>query len=68
MLMLTGPLYMLNIYDVLARDMLLFALTALVAFAYAMGNHSISCRGRVMGRVGAFFPGRFGPQGFASAV
>ena len=58
LLMLTGPLYMLNIYDrVLSSRSFetLVALTALVAFLYAMMGFLDFVRGRVMGRVGARF-------------
>lgn len=58
LLMLTGPLYMLNIYDrVLSSRSFetLIALSVLVAFLYAMmGILDFVC-GRIMGRVGARF-------------
>ena len=58
MLMLTGPLYMLNVYDrVLGSRSLetLIALSVLVAFLYGMMGVLDYVRGRVMGRVGARF-------------
>ncbi|MEL7179851.1 MAG: type I secretion system permease/ATPase, partial [Pseudomonadota bacterium] len=58
LLMLTGPLYMLNVYDRVLRSRsfeTLLALTALVAFLYAMMGILDFVRGRVMGRVGARF-------------
>jgi ATP-binding cassette subfamily C protein len=58
MLMLTGPLYMLNVYDrVLGSRSLetLIALSVLVAFLYGMMGIMDYVRGRIMGRVGARF-------------
>ena len=58
LLMLTGPLYMLNIYDrVLSSRSFetLIALSVLVAFLYGMMGILDYVRGRVMGRVGARF-------------
>ncbi|MGJ8588268.1 MAG: type I secretion system permease/ATPase [Yoonia sp.] len=58
LLMLTGPLYMLNVYDrVLSSRSFetLLALSVLVAFLYAMMGILEFVRGRVMGRVGARF-------------
>ncbi len=58
LLMLTGPLYMLNIYDrVLSSRSLetLIALSVLVAFLYGMMGILDFVRGRVMARVGARF-------------
>ena len=58
LLMLTGPLYMLNIYDrVLSSGSFetLLALSVLVAFLYGMMGILDFVRGRVMGRVGARF-------------
>ena len=57
-LMLTGPLYMLNVYDrVLGSRSVetLVALSVLVAFLYAMMGFLDFARGRVMGRVGPRF-------------
>ncbi|EBA10704.1 type I secretion system permease/ATPase [Roseobacter sp. CCS2] len=58
LLMLTGPLYMLNVYDrVLSSRSFetLLALSVLVAFLYAMMGILDFTRGRIMGRVGARF-------------
>lgn len=58
MLMLTGPLYMLNVYDrVLGSRSIetLIALSVLVAFLYGMMGLLDYVRGRIMGRVGARF-------------
>lgn len=58
LLMLTGPLYMLNIYDrVLSSRSFetLLALSVLVAFLYAIMGILDFVRGRIMGRVGARF-------------
>ena len=55
-LMLAGPLYMLNVYDrVLGSRSFetLLALSVLVAFLFAMMAILDIVRGRVMGRVGA---------------
>ena len=65
MLMLTGPLYMLNVYDrVLGSRSLetLIALSVLVAFLYGMMGILDFVRGRVMGRVGARFQARQGAR------
>lgn len=58
LLMLTGPIYMLQVYDrVLGSRSLetLIALTVLVAFLYGMMGLLDYTRGRVMARVGARF-------------
>ncbi len=58
MLMLTGPLYMLQVYDrVLGSrsEETLVALTLLVAFLYGMMGLLDYARGRIMARVGARF-------------
>ena len=58
LLMLTGPLYMLNIYDrVLGSRSLetLIALSVLIAFLFGMMGLLDHVRGRIMGRVGARF-------------
>jgi PrtD family type I secretion system ABC transporter len=57
-LMLTGPLYMLNVYDrVLGSRSFetLVALSVLVGFMYLMMGILDYARGRIMGRVGAQF-------------
>ena len=58
LLMLTGPLYMLQVYDrVLSSrsEATLIALTALVTFLFLMMGVLDHLRGRVMARVGARF-------------
>jgi ATP-binding cassette subfamily C protein len=58
LLMLTGPIYMLQVYDrVLGSrsEATLVALTLLVAFLYGMMGLLDFARGRIMGRVGAKF-------------
>ncbi len=58
MLMLTGPLYMLQVYDrVLSSrsEATLLALTVIVLFLYGVMGVLDFARGRVMGRVGARF-------------
>jgi len=58
LLMLTGPLYMLQVYDrVLGSRSIetLLALTILVAFLYLMMGLLDFARGRLLGRVGARF-------------
>ncbi len=58
MLMLTGPLYMLQVYDrVLGSrsEATLIALTLLVAFLYGVMGILDFSRGRIMARVGARF-------------
>ncbi|KPP86171.1 MAG: type 1 secretion system ATPase component [Rhodobacteraceae bacterium HLUCCA08] len=58
LLMLTGPLYMLNVYDrVLGSRSIetLLALTLLVGFLYGMMALLDYARGRIMGRVGGRF-------------
>jgi len=58
LLMLTGPLYMLQVYDrVLSSrsEATLLALTAIVIFLYMMMGLFDFARGRIMGRVGARF-------------
>ena len=71
LLMLTGPLYMLNIYDrVLGSRSLetLFALSVLVAFLYGMMGILDFVRGRVMGRVGARFQARMDRRVFGAVL
>ncbi len=58
LLMLTGPIFMLNVYDrVLSSRSFetLLALSVLVAFLYAMMGILDFVRGRIMGRIGARF-------------
>ena len=71
LLMLAGPLYMLNIYDrVLSSRSFetLLALSVLVAFLYAMMGILDFVRGRVMGRVGARFQATLDRRVFAAVL
>ena len=58
LLMLTGPLYMLQVYDRVlgsGSEETLVALTLLVVFAYSVMGLLDYTRGRIMARVGARF-------------
>ena len=71
LLMLTGPLYMLNVYDrVLSSRSFetLLALSVLVAFLYGMMGILDFVRGRVMGRVGARFQTTLERRVFAAVL
>lgn len=71
MLMLTGPLYMLHVYDdVLGSRSLetLVALTIIVAFLYAMMGLMDYTRGRIMARVGARFQAKLDRRVFDAVV
>lgn len=71
MLMLTGPLYMLNVYDrVLGSRSLetLIALSVLVVFLYAMMGIMDFVRGRIMGRIGARFQAELDRRVFSAAL
>ena len=71
MLMLTGPLYMLQVYDrVLGSRSVatLLALTFLVAFLYGMMGLLDFARGRIMARVGARFQARLDRRVFDAVV
>ncbi len=71
LLMLTGPLYMLQVYDrVLGSRSVetLLALSGLVAFLYGMMGLLDYARGRVMGRVGARFQARLDGRVFEAVV
>ena len=71
LLMLTGPLYMLQVYDrVLGSrsEATLIALTLLVIFLYAMMGLLDFVRGRIMGRVGARFQARLDQRVFEAVV
>ncbi len=71
LLMLTGPLYMLNVYDrVLGSRSFetLLALSVLVAFLYGMMGILDYVRGRVMGRVGARFQAKMDRRVFAAVL
>lgn len=70
-LMLTGPLYMLNVYDrVLGSHSVetLIALTVLVGFLYAMMGLLDLVRGRVMGRIAARLQARLDARVFSAAL
>jgi len=70
-LMLTGPLFMLQIYDrVLGSrsEQTLFALSILVAFLYLMMGALDYARGRVLARVGARFQSLLDSRVFAAAL
>lgn len=71
LLMLTGPLYMLQVYDrVLGSRSVetLIALTVLVAFLYGMMGLMDYARGRIMGRVGARFQARLDQRVFDAVI
>ena len=71
LLMLTGPLYMLNVYDrVLSSGSFetLIALSVLVAFLYVMMGILDFVRGRVMGRAGARFQSRLDRRVFGAVL
>ncbi|WP_417726988.1 type I secretion system permease/ATPase [Roseovarius sp.] len=71
LLMLTGPIYMLQVYDrVLGSRSLetLIALSALVLFLYTMMGLLDYARGRVMGRVGARFQARLDRRVFDAVI
>ena len=71
LLMLTGPLYMLQIYDrVLSSRSIetLVALSILVTFMYLMMGLLDFARGRVMSRVGADFQKKLDKRVFEVAI
>ncbi|MCO4847381.1 MAG: type I secretion system permease/ATPase [Yoonia sp.] len=71
MLMLTGPLYMLNVYDrVLGSRSLetLIALSVLVGFLYACMGILDFVRSRVMGRIGARFQAKMDRRVFSAVL
>ncbi|MGR3501795.1 type I secretion system permease/ATPase [Pseudaestuariivita sp.] len=71
MLMLTGPMYMLQVYDrVLGSrsEATLVALSVLVLFLYGMMGLLDYVRGRIMGRVGARFQARLDTRVFDAVV
>jgi len=71
LLMLTGPLYMLNVYDrVLGSRTVetLVGLTLIVVFLYGMMGILDLVRGRLMSRVGARFQSRLDPRVFAASL
>lgn len=70
-LMLTGPLYMLNLYDrVLGSRAVetLVALSLIVIFLYGMMGLLDLVRGRIMGRVGARFQARLDRRVFSASL
>jgi ATP-binding cassette, subfamily C, bacterial len=70
-LMLTGPLYMLQVYDrVLGSQSVptLWALTALMAFLFLIMGILDYTRGRIMARVGARMQERLDRRVFAAAM
>ncbi len=71
LLMLTGPIYMLQVYDrVLGSrsEETLLALTALLAFLYLMMGLLDYARGRVLARIGARFQARLDRRVFTAAL
>ncbi|GFE64764.1 type I secretion system permease/ATPase [Litoreibacter roseus] len=71
LLMLTGPLYMLQVYDrVLGSrsEETLIALSALVVFLYAMMGFLDYARGRVLARAGARFQDRLDRRVFSAML
>ena len=71
LLMLTGPMYMLQVYDrVLGSRSVetLIALSALVFFLFAMMGLLDYARGRVMGRVAARFQARLDRRVFDAVI
>ncbi|WOI56032.1 type I secretion system permease/ATPase [Palleronia sp. LCG004] len=71
LLMLTGPLYMLQVYDrVLGSrsEATLVALTALMAFLFLVMGILDYARGRILARIGARFQARLDRRVFAAMV
>ena len=71
MLLLTGPLYMLQVYDrVLGSrsEPTLFALTGLIIFLFLVMGVLDHVRGRVMARVGAAFQAKLDRRTFEAAM
>ncbi|MFK7940209.1 MAG: type I secretion system permease/ATPase [Roseovarius sp.] len=71
LLMLTGPLYMLQVYDrVLGSRSVetLIALSVLVAFLFGMMGLLDYARGRIMARVGARFQGQLEKRVFDAVI
>jgi len=71
LLMLTGPIYMLQVYDrVLGSRSVetLIALSALVLFLYGMMGLLDYARGRIMGRVAARFQARLDARVFDAVI
>lgn len=71
LLMLTGPLYMLQVYDrVLGSrsEETLIALSILVAFLYAMMGILDFARGRILARIGARFQDKMDKRVFSALL
>ncbi|MEP3347118.1 MAG: type I secretion system permease/ATPase [Litoreibacter sp.] len=71
LLMLTGPLYMLQVYDrVLGSrsEETLVALSILVVFLYAMMGILDYARGRILARIGARFQGKLDRRVFSAML
>ena len=71
MLMLTGSIYMLNVYDRVLGSRsyeTLVALSVLVAFLYGMMGILDFVRGRIMGRIGARFQSRLDRPVFSAVM
>lgn len=71
LLMLTGPIYMLNVYDrVLGSRSIetLIALSVLVTYMYAMMGLMEYVRSRVMARIGARFQARLDERVFSATM
>ncbi|RMH45454.1 MAG: type I secretion system permease/ATPase [Alphaproteobacteria bacterium] len=71
LLMLTGPLYMLQIYDRVIgsrSEETLVALTLLVAFLFLMMGILDHARGRILARVGARFQSELDPRVFLALL
>lgn len=71
LLMLTGPLYMLQVYDrVLGSrsEATLLALTLLIAFLFLLMGLLDLARGRIMARVGARFQARLDKRVFDAVI
>jgi PrtD family type I secretion system ABC transporter len=71
LLMLTGPLYMLNVYDRVLGSRsyeTLIALSVLVAYLYAMMGLLEYVRTRVMARIGARFQARLDERVFSASM
>ena len=71
LLMLTGPMYMLQVYDRVlgsGSEETLIALSLLVVFLYAVMGILDYTRGRIMARVGARFQSRLDRRVFDAVV
>ncbi|QIE40896.1 type I secretion system permease/ATPase [Rhodobacteraceae bacterium SC52] len=71
LLMLTGPIFMLQVYDRVlgsGSEATLVALASLVAFLYLMMGFLDYVRGRVLARIGARFQSRLDKRVFSAAI